>query len=130
MEKIRLKNGTEFDLIPMGISERNSLRCFKFISDLPCEEILTEFEAESSLGTIEHILADGTVGATYADCVEYKSLTFIPSVQIDDNTVSDIYVVTISTDATGKELQALGQGITYAELALAEVYELLLGVMG
>ena len=127
-EKLRLKDGTEFDLIPMGIDAKGNFRIIKFISALPHADILAKF-SDTNIEEINYILADNSIGATYEDCVTLKSLTFIPNVQVDDNTVSDIYVVAISTDAVERGMQVLNQGLTYTELALAEVYELLLGVM-
>lgn len=129
MEKIRLSNGTEFMLVPMGIEKRDKLRYFKFISDSNYYDILAEFSNSDNLLIVEHVLADGTTGTTYSDCVAYKSLTFVPNVQIDDNTVLDVYMVVISTDPVERQMQSITQGLTFTELALAEVYELLLGVM-
>ena len=102
-EKIRLKDGTELNLIPMGIAERSNLRVFKFTSEMAHEEILEKFN-ESNIEKIDYVLADESIGATYRDCVVLKTLTFVPNVQIDDNTVSDIYVVAISTDPIEREL--------------------------
>lgn len=128
MEKIRLKDGTEVNLIPMGITEKPNLRIFKFVSELAYEEILGKFN-ERNIEEINYILADDTIGATYKDCVALKSLTFVPKMQIDDNTLSDVYIITVSTDAIEKMMSELSSGLTYSELALTEVYELLLGVM-
>ena len=106
MEKIRLKDGTELDLIPMPIEDKGNLRIVKFISELPHAEILAKFN-DTNIEKIEYILADNSVGATYEDCVAFKSLTFVPNVQIDDNNVSDIYVVALSTDAVERGMQTL-----------------------
>ena len=95
MEKIRLKDGTEFDLIPMGIDNKEKLRIIKFTSELTHAEILAKF-SDVNIEKIEYILADNSIGATYEDCVTLKSLTFIPNVRVDDNTVSDVYVVVLS----------------------------------
>jgi len=111
IERIRLSNGTEFILIPMGIEERDRLRYFKFTSDLNYYDILAEFENPDNLAVIEHVLADGTVGTTYNDCVSFKTLTFAPKVQIDDKTVTDIYIVCVGTDAVERTLQALNTNI-------------------
>ena len=108
MEKIRLKDGTEFDLIPMGIDNREKFRIIKFTSELTHAEILAKF-SDINIEEINYILADNSIGATYEDCVALKSLTFIPNVRVDDNTVSDIYVVVISTDAVERALQTLNE---------------------
>ena len=106
MEKIRLKDGTEFDLIPMGIDTKGNLRKIKFISELSHAEILAKF-SDTNIEKIDYILADESIGVTYEDCVVLKSLTFVPNVQIDDNTVNDIYVVALSTDAVERGMQTL-----------------------
>ena len=118
MEKIRLKDGTEFDLIPMGIDNRGSLRIIKFISELPHDEILARFN-DVNIEKIDYILADNSIGATYEDCVTLKSLTFVPNVQIDDNTVSDIYVVVLSTDAAERGIQTLNTEVDNIVNAIA-----------
>lgn len=107
MDKVRLKNGTEFDLIPMGIDTKGNLRILKIITDMPHDDIVTEFTNPDNIAKIDHFLGDGTIGATYEYCVSFKSLTFIPSVQIDDNTVSDIWVALLSTDAVERKLETL-----------------------
>lgn len=107
MEKIRLSNGAEFMLVPMGIETRDKLRCFKFVSELNYYDILSNFSNTDNLLIVEHVLADGTVGTTYSDSVVYKSLTFAPGVAIDDNTVSDVYMVAISTDPVEREIKNL-----------------------
>lgn len=117
MEKIRLKDGTEFELIPMGIDNKDRLRIIKFISELPHAEILAKF-SETNIEKVEHILADETIGTTYEDCTAFKSLTFIPDVQVNDNTISDIYVVAISTDATGRALQTLNTDLNGLSTAI------------
>lgn len=106
MEKLRLKDGTEFDLIPMGITEKDNLRIFKFTSELAHEEILENFN-ESNIEKIDYILADESIGATYKDCIVLKSLTFVPNVQADDNTLSDVYMATISTDPLERGMKTL-----------------------
>lgn len=105
-EKLRLKDGTELIMPPMSIENKGNLRIIKFISELPHAEILAKFN-DTNIEKIDYILADNSIGATYEDCVTFKSLTFVPNVQIDDNTVSDIYVVVLSTDAVERALQTL-----------------------
>ena len=110
-EKIRLKDGTEFELIPMGITEKANLRIFKFMSELTHEDILDKFN-ENNIEKIDYILVDESIGITYEDCVALKSLTFVPNVQVDDNTISDIYVVAISTDAVERDMQSINKELT------------------
>ena len=108
MEKIRLKDGTELNLIPMGIDNKEKFRIIKFTSELTHAEILAKF-SDINIEEINYILADNSIGATYEDCVTLKSLIFIPNVQVNDNTVSDIYVVAISTDEVERKLQTLNK---------------------
>jgi hypothetical protein len=108
MEKIRLNNGAEFNLIPMGICTKGNIRIYKFISEIPYADILSEVSNPLNISKIDHILSDNTIGTTYADGVTYKSLTFMPNVAIEDNVISDIYVVCISIDAVENALQSLG----------------------
>lgn len=105
-EKIRLKDGTELIVIPMGIDTRDKLRIIKFITDLPYEELLAKFNA-ANIERIDYILADNRIGATYEDCVAFKSLTYIPDVQIDDNNTADIYAVILSTDPIESSLKGI-----------------------
>ena len=109
MEKIKLSNNQEFDLIPMGITvdTANKRRYFKFTSSLTYAEILALFSASENLTTVSYILADTTVGATYTDCVALKSLSYIINYKVDDLTTANIYVAEISTDAAERSMQSL-----------------------
>ena len=118
MEKIRLKDGTEFVTIPMGIDTKGNLRIIKFTSELTHTEILAKF-SDINIEEINYILADNSIGATYEDCVTLKSLTFIPNVQVDDNTVSDIYVAVLSTDAVERGMQTLNTEVDNIVNAIA-----------
>ena len=90
----------------MGIDNKDKLRIIKFISDLTHAEILDKF-SEANIEKVEYILADETIGTTYEDCTVMKSLTFIPNAQVTNNTISDIYMVVISTDAVERGMQTL-----------------------
>lgn len=125
-EKIRLKDGTELNLIPMGIAEKSNLRIFKFISELAHEEILEKFN-ESNIEKIDYILADESIGATYKDCVALKFLTFVPNVQVGDNTVADIYVVAVSTDVTERGINNLKNELKVTTDALEVIIGMMLG---
>ena len=118
MEKIRLVDNTEFDIIPMGIDNKEKFRIIKFTSELTHAEILAKL-SDINIEEINYILADNSIGATYEDCVTLKSLTFIPNVQVDDNTVSDIYVVVLSTDAVERGMQTLNTEVDNIVNAIA-----------
>jgi len=69
-EKIKLKNGQEFETIPGGIETQGNRRIFKFTSTLTHDEILSIFTNEDNISLISYVLADGTIDKTYLDCVE------------------------------------------------------------
>lgn len=116
-EKIRLKDNTEFTIIPNGIDTRDKYRIIKFISELPFEELKAKF-SKTNIERIDYILADETTGATYEDCVALKSLTYVPNVQVDDNTISDIYIAVLSTDAVERQLKMTQSSIDTTIMAV------------
>lgn len=118
MEKIKLSNSQEFDLIPMGIVTQGNNRFFKIISDLPYVDILSIFSDESSLASIDYIGEDGSVARTYQDCVKMLALSYVPDYKVDDTTVADIYIVTVTTDATARELQRLNGEVDNVVLSM------------
>ena len=128
MEKIRLKNGQEFELVPMGIDIRESLKTFKIVTTLTQEEIISAFSVDN-IASVEYILIDGTVTETYLDCVALKGLGLTLDYQVDESTAKDIYTVIISTDATERALNQMKENVTYTEIALVELYETILGGM-
>jgi hypothetical protein len=91
----------------MGIVDKDKLRYYKFVSALSYDEIKAIFAESNNVSSIDYVLSDGSTYLTYADGVTYKCLSFMPDVKIDNNTVSDVYIVAISTDPTGKAIQAL-----------------------
>jgi len=116
-EKIRLRDNTEFEIIPMGIETREKIRVFKFISELAFNDIVAKFGV-TNIERIDYILADETTGATYEDCVALKSLTYVPNVQVDDNTISDIYIAVLSTDAVERQLKMTQSSIDTTIMAV------------
>jgi hypothetical protein len=118
MEKIKV-NGQEFDLIPMGISSSDKRRCFTISTLLSPSEIETAF---ADVSNIQYVSEEGEVLRAYLDCVSLKGYT--------RDIGAGTYTVELSTDAVEKRLQEITSGLTYSELALVEVYEMLLEVMG
>lgn len=108
-EKIKLKNGQEFDLIPNGIvtDEAKQRRYFKFTSELAYTDILAALSNTANLMQVDYIAEDGTTARTYADCTALKSLNYVLEYQIDDNTTANIYVAEISTDPVERAMQGL-----------------------
>jgi hypothetical protein len=128
MEKIILKNGQEFESIPNGIetNEFTKRRIFKFISDLPYDEVKTSFKNSSNIDEIDYILSDGS-RRTYIDCAKLKELSQQYGVSVDEETQRDIYIAVISTDILERDLQKVKENIIYTEIALTEVYESMIG---
>ena len=99
MEKVKLKNGTLFDIVPMGISQSDKIRTIKFISSLPYVEIEALFDSTNNVSNIQYLSELDEVLATYLDCVILKSLSKAKNVVIDDSLTADIYTVELSIDA-------------------------------
>jgi hypothetical protein len=129
-EKIRLKNGQEFELVPMGIDTRDTekRRYFKIISILTYAELLTILSNSVNLESIDYILEDGTTSKTFLDCVSLKGLEFKIGYIIDDTTTKDIFIIEVSTDAVEKTLQVIQKDNQITADALEELIFLVLEV--
>lgn len=103
MEKIKLKNGQEFELVPMGISinEFKKRSTFKILTNLPYEEIKAAFSDPENISEISHVLDDETINKVYTDCVSLTSLKFEPGDGLDT------YTIEFSTDMAERELKTL-----------------------
>jgi hypothetical protein len=112
MEKIRLSNGQEFDLRPLGINSNDirKTRLFKFTSELPIGEIQAMFRNSENISSIDHLLSTGTLRGNFSDCVAYKSLSH------DD---SNVYTVELSTDSIEREVMELRMKVAKLEEAQA-----------
>lgn len=108
MEKIRLKNGQVFDIIPMSINTNNNTksRLFKIISALSSNEI-KEIFTKDNIAIIEYILEDGTINKTYYDCVSLKGTSVEYDAQVDENITADVYTVELSIDAIERMILSL-----------------------
>jgi hypothetical protein len=113
MEKIKLKNGQEFELVPMGINtnEFTKRRIFKFKSNLTYTDVLAMFLEYENIEKIDYILADGTVGKTYLDCVKLMHFGFSPNYEVDVNTTADIFIVELSVDSFEKKLKEMNSNL-------------------
>ncbi len=113
-EKLKLANGQNFDLIPMGIvtDETKKVRYFKFTSALSYDELKSMFFDSSNLVSIDYIGEDGKTLKSYQDCVKTLVISFVPSYKVDDNITADIYVVTVSTDAVLRGIETMNTQIT------------------
>lgn len=115
MEKIVIGNENEFNIIPDGIrtNESKKRRTFSIISDMTYSEIETIFSDRSNLSVIQLCSASGDQLKSYYDCVSMKSLSKIKDAEIDTEsevdttTVTDVYVVEVSTDTVEKDVQIL-----------------------
>ncbi len=98
-EKIKLSNGTEFDLAVMGIAASEKKLSFIFASELTYAEIEAIFLDPENYSTIQYLSESGDVLVTYADCVSLKGM----AKDIENGT----YTVTLSTDAVEKLLNQI-----------------------
>ena len=119
MEKIKLSNGQIFDLEPMGIITQNNKRIFTLQTNLTTEELAEIFSNPNNINRIQYILESGEVAVTYLDCAYATAIT--------KSINSSGYTVEIATDVMGRRVETNEKNTTYIELALVEVYELLLG---
>ena len=113
MERIKLKNNQEFELIPMGITNDNlgKIRKFMFVSELSYEELKSCFSNKSNVGEIDIVSNDGTVLKSYMDCVGLKSITFTVDYKISDEDIRDIYIIELSTNKLEKEMDSLNSDL-------------------
>lgn len=94
MEKIKLKDDTVLEIIPMGIETNNynKIRKFSFKSELGYGEIERLFNIEN-ISSVHYLSVADEVLKTYNDCIGLKSLSKVFNSEIEDGIVSDIYVV-------------------------------------
>lgn len=119
-EKIKLKNGQIFELIPMGIKTKTleKTRVFKVVSDLAYDEMLAILSDSVNIGSIEYITEDNLVTKTYLDCVSLKGLEFRPEYQITDMDTHDIYVFELSTDIIERQLLSVSKSLDAANVTI------------
>jgi hypothetical protein len=113
MEKIKLSNGTIFEIIPMGITETEKRRSISFNSDLTYTEIEDNLRNTNNINCIQYISASDDVLVSYADCGALKKL----SKDID----SGVYTAEFSTDAVERKLQELQEQINILKSLQGEV---------
>ena len=114
MEKIRLKNGQEYNLSPNGIRTEGNKRKFTVYSDTDPESAFS-----SSIDRIEYLGADGEVLKTYLDCVKVTAI----SRDIENGT----YMVEVSVDAVERKIDNLQ---AYTDNAICELTMMLSMMMG
>ena len=103
MEKLKIGN-TEFNLIPMGISEKEKSRSFTIEANSYAEVD----QAFSDVSKITVILEDNSE-AVYLDCVKVISI-----IDHKDGT----YTVEVSTDAVERKITNLQE---YTDMAICEL---------
>lgn len=114
MEKIRLKNGTEFEVLPMGVDNLSDSRRFKIVSTLGYAETLQQFVNVENIETIEYIISDNSVSSTYMDCVGFKNIAYMQ--QTENDTLLDIYTVELGVNAVERKLKDMQSKIDKLEL--------------
>ncbi len=108
MNKIRLNNIHEFELVSLGYMRDDAKKTvsFRFSSGLSIGEVQAVFKDIDAISSIEYILSNGAVKEVIADCVAYQSIT-------QDS--EGYYIVILSTDKMSADLAA-----TQSELAAAK----------
>lgn len=119
MEKIRLANNTELELIPNGLhtDDYGKRRTFTFISEKSYSEVEAELLNGTNLATVTYLDEAGEPIKTYADCVKLKILAKEKDRQITDDLIADVFIAEISVDETEKELQMLKDTVDILVLA-------------
>jgi hypothetical protein len=120
MEKIKLNNGQEFELVPMGVRSTDKYREFSFTSVLPYSEIDLILSNSLNLNTAQYILESGDV-TTYHDLVELIELRAKKNVLVGEITTT-VYTAVISVDAIGKKIAEVQR---YTDNAVCELTMLL-----
>jgi len=107
MEKLLLKNGHEFDVVPLGIvsNEMTKRRRITIKTDMDYNDVLAILSNKDNISEIKYSLENGTVIAVYQDCVSLKSLTR----DFDNGT----YTAEFGTDATERIVQELQAEVEY-----------------
>jgi hypothetical protein len=110
MEKIKI-GSTEFDLVPMGISEdaQSKTRSFKVVKIMEFDDMRTAIL--EGVTQIDHIGNDGNISNSYMDCVSLKRLAAEYGTEIDVEP-QNTYTIVLSTDASISEIRALQSQIT------------------
>lgn len=100
MEKIKLNNGTEFEIIPMGINTNNYIkqREIKFISDLTYSEIEVVMTNMDNISKIEYYSSADELLKVYTDCKAIKKLSKEYSKEYEDGKFTDVYTVVLEIE--------------------------------
>ena len=123
MEKLKIGN-TEFDLVPMGISEdtQRKTRSFKVVKSMEFDPMFLIIR--EGLEKITHIGNDGQPAAVYSDCISLKRMAAEYGTEIDGEP-QDTYLIELSTDASIGEIRALQSAMTIqqamSDTAVAEI---------
>ena len=98
MEKIKLKDDTILELIPMGITTKSfeKKRTFRFMSEMDYNDVETAFVSEN-VAEIEYLSASDDLLKVYTDNLSLISLTKEFNREIEDGVFSDVYIVVLET---------------------------------
>ena len=99
MEKLVFKN-YKFNLVPVGIATNDATkrRAFKFISNLPYQEVEDILTNPENFATVQYKLGEDVI-ATYADCVALKTLS--------KDIETGVYTAEYSTDEMARRVSEL-----------------------
>ena len=98
LEKIKLKDDTILELIPMGITTKSfeKKRTFRFMSEMDYNDVETAFVSEN-VAEIEYLSASDDLLKVYTDNLSLISLTKEFNREIEDGVFSDVYIVVLET---------------------------------
>jgi len=115
MEKLLLKNGHEFDVVPLGIvsNEMTKRRRITIKTDMDYNDVLAILSNKDNISEIKYSLENGTVIAVYQDCVSLKTLTR----DFDNGT----YTAEFGTDATERIVQELQAKVEQMQQTIDEL---------
>ena len=105
-EKIRLVNGTMFELLPIGVSENpiDKTRTFKFSSPLRYSEVENTLTSLYNLQTIQRLSETDEVLCTYNDIATLKYLT--------KESGTNNYIAILSVDEVARRLSNIDIKLT------------------
>lgn len=112
MEKLKLSNGTEFNLIPMGIAETEKTRGFKLTAEQDINTVLDLVSNPDNFASVQISGASGDTLKIYQDITSFAGLSLDKDVQVEDNTTADVYTIKYRTDAAETKIKALEQEVT------------------
>lgn len=119
LEKIKLNDGTELTLVPMGIDRKDNKTILTVITSLNSLELEELVCNKENISRLQHLSHFDEELAIYTDCIKYISLEKKKDYYEEVEGLKDVYIITFSTDpilaalkATQKENAELKEQVT------------------